>query len=173
MINIKEATITDAQVLALLGRVTFVESHGKFINNDKDVANYCNNAFQVSKIKEEIEDKNILFWLIFYDELPVGFAKVMLNTTNEFVLHKKVCKLDKIYILNDFIGKKLGLRLHQTILKKVQELQFDAIWLVTYILNYKAIDFYESHNYKKTAFIDFIVADKGYKNHILVKKLRE
>ena len=35
MIEIRQATIDDATLIALLGRVTFIESHKDFIKNDK------------------------------------------------------------------------------------------------------------------------------------------
>lgn len=171
MIKVREANSLDANTIALLGRVTFNESHSQYIKNKKDVLDFCNSSFNVHKIKKELEDKDLIFWIIFYDELPVGFAKVILNNANEFIKNKKACKLDKIYILNDFLGMKLGNKLHETIIKKMKTLEFDVIWLVTYILNYKAIQFYESHQYKKVGFVDFTVAEIGYKNHVFVKKL--
>lgn len=173
MIEIREANSGDATFVALLGRITFNESHSKYIKNKKDVHDFCNASFNVHQIKKELEDKNLLFWIVFYDELPVGFAKVILNIPNEFINNKSVCKLDKIYILDDFSGKKIGSKLHEIIVKKMAVLKFEVIWLVTYILNYKAIQFYESHQYQKVGFIDFKVAEIGYKNHILAKNLSQ
>lgn len=171
MITIEEANITDAKIIALLGRVTFIESHSQYINNKNEVLSFCNASFNIARISKDLEDKNNIFWIIYYDELPVGYAKVILNKTVDLIKEKKVCQLDKIYILNDFLGKKLGSKLHHKIIEKVTELKFDIIWLVTYILNYKAIQFYELNNYKKAGFIDFVVENKGYKNHVLVKNL--
>ena len=171
MITIEEANITDAKIIALLGRVTFNESHSQYINNKNEVLSFCDASFNISRISKDLEDKNNIFWIIYYDKLPVGYAKVILNKTVDLIKEKKVCQLDKIYILNDFLGKKLGSKLHHKIIEKVTELKFDIIWLVTYILNYKAIQFYELNNYKKAGFIDFVVENKGYKNHVLVKYL--
>jgi diamine N-acetyltransferase len=173
MIKIRLAHTSDAQLIALLGRITFIQSHSQYIKNDKDVKDFCDASFLVSKIKKELANENILFWIILYDELPVGFAKVILHKKNEFIKAKNVCQLDKIYILNDFLGMKLGNTLHSTIINHVKQLKFDAIWLVTYIYNYNAIQFYESREYQKVGAIDFIVAEKGYKNHILMKNLNE
>ena len=173
MIEIREADIRDAEILAQLGRITFIESHSQFINNDKEVNDFCNSSFKIVKIREEIQNQNIRFWLLFYDKIPVGFAKVILNSPNDYIKNENTCKLDKIYILNDFLGKGLGKKLHTSIIEKVRKLNMDSIWLVTYILNYKAIRFYESNQYEKLGFIDFIVAEKGYKNHILVKKINK
>ena len=171
MITIKEANITDVKIIALLGRITFNESHSQYIENKNEVLSFCDASFNISKISKDLEDENNIFWIIYDNELPVGFAKVILNKTVDLIKEKKVCQLDKIYILNDFLGKKLGSKLHHKIIEKVTELKFDVIWLVTYILNHKAIQFYESNEYKKAGFIDFVVENKGYKNHVLVKNL--
>ena len=171
MIKIREANSFDAILIALLGRVTFKESHSQYIKDKKSVLDFCNSSFNVDKIKRELDDENLLFWIVFYDELPVGFGKVILNNSNEFIKDKKACKLDKIYILNDFLGMKLGNKLHQTILKKMKALEFDIIWLVTYILNYKAIQFYQSNQYEKVGFFDYKIAEIDYKNHVFIKKL--
>lgn len=172
MIEIRQATANDATLIALLARVTFIESHSGFVKNDKAVQNFCSIEFDTNKIEQDLQDKNQIFWLLFYNDFPVGFAKIILNKSSHLLASDKVCKLDKIYILNDFIKHKLGEKLHSEIIKKATELNFEYIWLVTYIYNYRAIKFYENNNYKKSGFIDFIVDEKGYKNHIMIKNLR-
>lgn len=167
----REANLNDIDTIITLGKTTFIESHSKYIQNEDAVNSFCDSAFSTEKITNDLSDKNNLFWIIFYDNKPVGFAKVELNTSNDFINEKRVCKLDKIYILNDYLGKKLGKQLHTEIINKITKLQYGCIWLVTYIYNYTAITFYEANNYNKIGFYDFIVAGKGYKNHVLVKKL--
>lgn len=171
MIAIRQATVSDASTIALLGRVTFKESHSEFVKNEDAVQKFCNTEFEVAKIKSDLNDIHQLFWLVFYKELPVGFAKVILNKTHKKISSNKTCKLDKIYVLNDFIGYKLGYQLHLEIIKKVQELNYEYIWLVTYIYNDKAIKFYENQQYTTSGFIDFMVDGKGYKNHVMIKRL--
>jgi ribosomal protein S18 acetylase RimI-like enzyme len=173
MTEINLATKDDAQIIALLGRITFTESHSQFIQNNEDVKTFCNTTFEVAKIKKELQDKNLLFWIILNDNLPVGFAKVILHKPNPFINSTNICQLDKIYILNDFLGMKLGHKLHSALINHVKQLKFDAVWLITYIHNYDAIKFYESRQYKKAGFINFLVTEKDYKNHILVKTLKE
>lgn len=173
MIEILKANRTHVHTIINLGKTTFIESHSIYIKNNKDVEDYCNNAFNEEKIKQDLSDKDILFWIIYYKKQAVGFAKIELNKTTNSIQEKNVCKLDKIYILNDFIGKKLGKKLHDTIIENVKKLKFNCIWLVTYIYNYNAISFYEANQYKKIGFYDFVVAGKSYKNHIMCKNLIE
>ena len=61
MIKIRLAHTSDAQLIALLGRITFIQSHSQYIKNDKDVKDFCDASFLVSKIKKELANENILF----------------------------------------------------------------------------------------------------------------
>ena len=173
MIEIRKADLKDINTIIALGKTTFIESHSGFIQNDSAVQQFCESAFHPDKISEDLSDTNTIFWLLFYNNVPVGFAKVNLNISNTYIKEEKVCKLDKIYILNAYIGKQLGKKLHKEVIATITDLQYDCIWLVTYIHNYKAITFYEANHYKKIGYFDYMIAGKGYKNHILVKNLKE
>ena len=54
MLHIREVTIEDASILALLGRVTYTESHGHFIESKTHLLNYLDEAFSIQKIKKDI-----------------------------------------------------------------------------------------------------------------------
>ncbi|PQJ77673.1 GNAT family N-acetyltransferase [Polaribacter porphyrae] len=173
MVVIRRANYKDIETIITLGKTTFMESHSAFIQNDDAVQQFCESAFDPDKIRKDLSDENLLFWLLFYKEEAVGFAKVILKSSNSLIKKQMVCKLDKIYILNAHIGKKLGKKLHTEVITTMTNLQYDCIWLVTYIYNYKAISFYEANQYKKIGYYDFMVAGKGYKNHVLVKNLKK
>ena len=65
MIEIKTAKASDTEVLALLGRLTYVESHGHFIEDKNDLQQYINGAFSVSKTKEELNNSKNLYYIIY------------------------------------------------------------------------------------------------------------
>ena len=48
-----------------------------------------------SKIEAGIEKPNNIFWIAFVDHLPVGYAKLKLNSKSEFIESKDVCQLQK------------------------------------------------------------------------------
>ena len=115
MITFKTATTSYTEVIALLGRITYTESHGHFIDDKNDLLAYCANAFSIKKITEELEDKNNLFHIAYVDDLPVGFSKVVLNYPFEDKTANNSARLERIYILNDFIQQKLGYKFLQFI----------------------------------------------------------
>ena len=171
MITIRNATINDAEVLALLGRTTYVESHGQYIANKTDLFNYNNSFFSVEKLKEDLKDKNNLFSLIYYNMLPVGYIKLVKNSSNKNIKSTNVCKLERLYILNDFVGKKIGSKAMEHIIEKITELKFEELWLAVYYKNNKAINFYKKYGFVNVGNIIFKVENSDFDNYVLSKKL--
>ena len=171
MIKIRRATPTDAIHIALLGRITYTESHGGYIDEKEDLLNFYNEYYSVSKIRAELNNEENLFWIVFYDELPIGFAKLSLHIKYPESTEISSCKLQRLYILNDFIGLKIGSRLQEIILKKAADLKFKNIWLTAYYKNKKGIKFYERYGFIKSGKVDFFVGDSNYENLIFVKKI--
>tara|TARA_R110002072_G_scaffold63772_1_gene158314 strand:+ start:9056 stop:9577 length:522 start_codon:yes stop_codon:yes gene_type:complete len=173
MIEIRIANQTDdVEVLALLGRVTYSESHAHFIDDKKDLLKYSDATFSISKTKEELNNPNILFYLLYSDGFPIGFTKLVLNSTNENIISTKVCCLERIYILDDFIPLKVGQKLLDFTVKTVKELEFEILWLSVYVKNDRAIRFYERNGFENVGVLNFIVNGKEYENIVFSKKLQ-
>lgn len=171
MIQIRIASEINTEVLALLGRITYAESHGRFIENKKDLLNYTKTAFSVSKIKQELNAINNVFYIIYVDDLPVGYAKLVLNESNINVNSNKSCLLERIYILADFIPLKIGYQFLTFLEEKAKAEDMDTMWLTVYIENEKAIRFYQRNDYKKVGETMFLVNEKEYDNMVLSKTI--
>lgn len=171
MIEIRRSIPSDAIHIALLGRITYTESHGDYIENKNDLLEFYNQYYSVSKIREELNDDDILFWIVFSDELPIGFAKLSLNVKHSQKPEINSCKLQRLYILNDFIGLKIGSELQDIILQKAIDLKFKHIWLTAYYKNKKGIHFYKKYGFKEIGTIDFFVGKSNYPNLIFAKNL--
>lgn len=171
MITITQATINDTEILALLGRLTYSESHGHFINNKEDLFNYNNEAFSIEKTKEELQNSNNLYWIAYVNKLPVGYAKLVLNTNNIQVDSNRQCRLERIYVLQEFLGKKVGYELYTTVFNNFKELGFEQLWLTTYIKNENAIQFYKKLGFEIVGDYDFMVNGKAFENLVFSKKI--
>ncbi len=171
MIKTKIATKADTKVLALLGRLTWAESHGHYIEDKNDVLKYLNENFSVFKTKQNISNPKQLFYIIYVDDLPVGYAKLVVNASNENITSQNSCQLERIFILNDFIPLKIGQQLLNFVEEQVKKLQLDTMWLTVYIKNNRAIRFYERNEFKNVGELNFIVNGKGYENIIFSKKI--
>jgi ribosomal protein S18 acetylase RimI-like enzyme len=171
MIDIKIAKKTDFEVLALLGRVTYSESHGQYIDDKNDLEKHLNEAFSITKIKKEINDVNNHFYIMSVDGFPAGYLKLVTNSANESVQKGNCCRLEKIYILNDFIPLKIGQQLLSFAEEKTKELKFDTLWLSVYIKNDRAIRFYQKNEFKHVGSLNYLVNGTAYENIIFSKKI--
>lgn len=171
MLHIRTATLGDASVLALLGRLTYIESHGHYIQSKTHLLNYVNEAFDISKIKQDLEDSNILYYIVTYNDFPVGYSKVVLNATREELNSENVCRLERIYVLDEYIDKKIGIQLFNKILEKATKLEFEKIWLTVYVKNQRAIRFYEKNGFETVGQMDFYVDGVPYENFVLAKNI--
>jgi ribosomal protein S18 acetylase RimI-like enzyme len=171
MINIQQAKEGDTTILALLGRVTWAESHGHYIADKNNLSQYLNGNFSVSKMKEDIQNPKHLFYIVYVDDLPVGYAKLILNAITESVVSKNNVRLERIFILNEFIPLKIGQQLLNFVEEKAKELELDTIWLSVYIKNNRAIRFYEKNAFNNVGDLNFIVNGQGYENIVFSKNM--
>ena len=169
--NIRTANNADAETLALLSRVTYTESHGSYIENKTHLFNYENEAFSVAKITRELKDVNVIYDILYYNDFPVGYSKLILNATNKNVVSKKPCCLERIYVLSDFIHLKAGRLLMEKAIEKATQLSFDTLWLSVYKKNSRAIRFYEKNEFLNVGTVNFIVDGISYENKVFTKKI--
>ncbi|WP_034058392.1 GNAT family N-acetyltransferase [Lacinutrix jangbogonensis] len=161
MIKIKKANEADTEVLALLGRLTWAESHVHYLDDKNMLIKYLDENFSISKTKQNINTPRQLFYIIYADDLPIGYAKLVVNAINENVASKNSCRLERIFILNDFIPLKVGKQLLTYVEEQAKALQLDTMWLSVYIKNIRAIRFYERNEFKNVGELNFIVNEKS------------
>lgn len=171
MIKIRKAKEADIDVLALLGRITWAESHGHYIDDKSNLLEYLNKNFSVAKTKQDVNHPNNLFYIVYVDELPVGYAKLVTNEKNESVVSQNNCRLERIFIQNEFIPLKLGQQLLTFVQEEAKAIQFDTMWLSVYIKNKRAIRFYEKNEFINVGSLNFLVNGKAYENIVFSKKI--
>ena len=161
-IEIRVAKKEDAQFIALLGRITFTETFGHLFRDQNDLINYYNHTFSVQKIEDGMKKQNNIFWIAFVNRLPVGYAKLKLNSKSDFIDSKDVCQLQKIYVLKDFLSMKIGFKLQDSLLKKAKQLNFDRVWLSVLNSNDRAINFYKNTGFEKIGNHDFQIGKENF-----------
>lgn len=171
MIKIKLATLLDTTVLAQLGRVTWEESHGQYIDDKNNLLEYLDKNFSVSKTKQEIQNPKKFFYIIYADEIPAGYAKIIVNENQENIASNNNCHLERIFIQKEFIPLKIGQQLLFFIQERAKELKLDTIWLSVYVKNKRAIRFYEKNEFENVGSLNFKVNGVPYENIVFSKGL--
>ena len=161
-VEIRLADTDDAVHIALLGRITFTETFGHLFRDRQDLLDYFDTTFSVEKIEQSLAKSNNIFWIAFVDRLPVGYAKLKLNSASEFVASESICQLQKIYVLKDFLSMKIGFELQNQLLDKAKTLQFKYIWLSVLHTNKRAIKFYQKNEFKTVGAHDFRIGKEHF-----------
>ncbi|AUP78595.1 GNAT family N-acetyltransferase [Flavivirga eckloniae] len=170
-IEIRLANKKDAKFIALLGRITFTETFGHLFRDKQDLLNYHNSTFSVEKIENSFTKPNNIFWIAFVNRLPVGYAKLKLNSKSDFMNSEHSCQLQKIYVLKDFLSMKIGFRLQNILLKKAKDLQFEKIWLSVLNSNEHAINFYKKNEFVEIGNHDFQIGKEHFEFIAMSKEL--
>lgn len=169
--EIRLAQNNDAQFIAILGRITFKETFGHYFRDKQDLLNYYDSTFAVKKIERSIAKPDTVYWISFVNRLPVGYAKLKLNSKSEFIDSENICQLQKIYVLKDFLSMKIGFELQNLLLEKAKELEFEKIWLSVLKSNERAINFYKRNGFKGIGKHDFQIGKENFEFIAMCKEL--
>jgi len=170
-LEIKLAKEEDARLISLLGRVTFTETFGHLYRDRQDLLNYYESTFSVEKIESSISKANNFFWIASVNRLPVGYAKLKLNSASKFINADKVCQLQKIYVLKDFLSLKIGFELQNRLITKAKDDGFERIWLSVLESNERAIRFYKKNGFNAIGNHDFRIGKEVFEFIVMGKTL--
>jgi diamine N-acetyltransferase len=141
MVSITKATEGDCNSIVRIGKISIAESHrdscSPEIMNEFLEKNYNSDA-----IKEELNDISNIYHIINYNDKVVGFSKIILDVKHPNIARENVTKLDRIYLLKEFYGLKLGLELLKFNIELSRNNNQSGLWLYTWIGNSRAINFY-------------------------------
>ena len=158
MISIFRATEKDYQSIVDIGNISVPEAHEGSCPPD-DLREYIGNNYNDDAIKKELQNENNIYHILNFNGKAVGFSKIILNSNHPQIAEENVVKLDRIYLLKEFQGHKLGLELLNHNINFAKENKQSGIWLFTWVGNLKAIAFYEKTGFKRIASHQFFVTE--------------
>ena len=171
MIAIKQATASDTPVILEIAIPALIESHGHSAPAE-DMNAYIALKFSEEALAEELNDPENIFHIIYYNEQPAGYSKIIFNTPHEAVEDQNTTKLERLYLLKAFYGKGLGATLFDFIIDLSNAQDQQGIWLQVWTENKRAIAFYEKSGFVVKAKTFFKVSDThSNPNHLMYRKL--
>lgn len=147
MVSIEKARIDNSSTIASIGLVSVEQAHRDSCSA-VDLQDYLHKHYNEAAIKAELSDPRNNYHIIYADGVPAGFSKIVFDEPHPAIGEKHVAKLDRIYLLHQFQGLKLGLQLLQFNIDLAKSYGQSGIWLFTWIGNQKAIDFYMRAGFK-------------------------
>ncbi len=143
-IRIRKATINDCESLLEIGKITFSETFAS-TNSEGNMKDYLAKNFSKANLTLEINNPLSEFYLAFLEERVIGFLKVNFGKAQTEIQDEKGIELERIYVLNEFHGKKIGQLLLDKALQIARNNESQYLWLGVWENNFKALKFYEKN----------------------------
>jgi diamine N-acetyltransferase len=164
MYSITRATIKNASAIAEIGAIVVAEAH-RASCSVKDMNDFLLRNYNTAIIREELEDEKNIYHVLTCEQLPIGFSKIVLNTGHPNIPQDNTTKLDRIYLLKEYCGMKLGFQLLKFNIDLAIKNNQSGIWLFTWVGNIKAVDFYCKAGFKIIGSHQFQVSESHYNEH--------
>ncbi|WP_062057851.1 GNAT family N-acetyltransferase [Aquimarina longa] len=174
MNHIRRATIKDVTQISYLGKKTFDQSYGNFFNDRATLVKYLDRSFSINKITNSVQNPENLYWIVNDTKtpMPIGYAKLKLKSSSEFIENQNVCKLQRIYLLQGYEARGIGSKLHECIVETAIDNGYDYMWLSTLKEKEQATNFYKNKGYVIAGEHDFTIGDETFEFWAMKTKLR-
>ena len=141
-VKIRSANKNDITSLTSIGYKTFYDTFAQH-NTQENMLLYLMQSFNIEKQTLEINEPQTIFLLAEIEDSVVGYVKLKGNNSCDGIKGTKPIELERIYTLQEYIGKGIGAELMNASIKEAKERGFDSIWLGVWENNERAIRFYE------------------------------
>jgi len=155
-IDIRQATLEDADLLARLGAALFLQTFAP-LNTPEDMAAYLPTAFSPVIQAEELEREGTICLIAWMGETPVGYAQLAESEPPECVEEGNPVELVRFYVDAAWHGQGVSHTLMEETLGRAAAGGHDSIWLGVWEKNARAIGFYEKKGFAIAGRKDFLL----------------
>ncbi|WP_236252853.1 GNAT family N-acetyltransferase [Echinicola sp. 20G] len=145
--NIRKVNIHDIEQLKEIGKFTFAETFASE-NSEENMKEYLDSGFSTEKLTAELSDQNAEFYFAELDGKTIGYLKVNVGLSQTEIKDKNALEIERIYVLKEFHGKKVGQILYNKAIELAKAKGVDYVWLGVWEQNPRAIRFYEKNGFK-------------------------
>lgn len=147
-ITIQKVQSEAIQELINIGKQTFSDTFSS-TNSKEDMDAYLEKKFSIEKISEELNDRNSAFFFAKETKNIVGYLKLNFGNSQTELKDKNAVEIERIYVLKEFHGKKVGQILYEKAVEIANEKNADYLWLGVWEENGRAIHFYKKNGFQE------------------------
>jgi len=170
MTSIIKAKKENAQLLSEIAKFSFIESHGNSAKSE-DIDLYVTEKYSDKVFKEELSDPKNIYHIIYYNDHPAGYSKIIFDTPYPGSPIKNITKLERLYLLKEFYNLKLGSALFQLNIDLSKRNDQIGTWLFVWKENQRAVNFYTKNGFMVIGSRDFKISEThSNPNHLMFLK---
>ncbi|MEE9361811.1 MAG: GNAT family N-acetyltransferase [Cellulophaga sp.] len=147
-LQLQKCSLHHVEELMKISKKTFIDAFEED-NEPEDFKNYIDLAFDKERVLEELKNEHSYFYFVYKELDLVGYFKLNAEDAQSDVKDSSAMELERIYVLQEFQGLKIG----QWMLDEVKEIVLEKgkkyIWLGVWEKNLSAIKFYQKYNFFK------------------------
>ncbi len=118
-------------------------------NTAEDMQIYIEKNLSYEQLMKEVDDKRNIFFLTFDDDKAIAYLKLRTGHEPEELGRVKALEIERLYCIQEYVGKQVGKILMQTALDYAKEHHYEIIWLGVWEHNPRAYAFYLKWGFEK------------------------
>ena len=159
-IAIEQINNSHIEALQQIGRQTFSETFAES-NSADNMAKYLAEAYAYEKLNEELNNPNSFFYFAMFDEKVIGYLKLNMGGSQTELKDNDALEIERIYVLKEFHGKKVGQLLFDKAITIAKEQQVAYVWLGVWEENKRALQFYTKNGFVEFDQHVFVLGDEA------------
>lgn len=173
-LNITIEQINNRHIAALqqIGRQTFSETFAES-NSAENMTKYLEEAYSFEKLNEELNNPNSFFYFAILYEKVIGYLKLNTGVSQTELKDNDALEIERIYVLKDFHGKKVGQLLFDKAITKAKEWHVAYVWLGVWEENKRALQFYTKNGFVEFDQHVFVLGDEAQTDIMMKLELKK
>ncbi len=167
---LKKATPSDTELIVNLGRETYYDAFHA-VNSEETMSLYLAEAFNETKIGEELMHPGSEFHILYREGEPAGYIKVNLSSAQSDIKDPESLELERIYVRQRFKGLGCGRVLMEEAFSIARNKDCSYIWLGVWEKNSAALAFYSRMGFVKFGGHQFRMGDELQDDFLLKRKV--
>jgi diamine N-acetyltransferase len=170
MIHIVKAKPADMAQLRQLAIETFTDTYAAK-NDPIEFAKYLEQAFEENSFMAHIHNTDIQYFIAIQGLKWVGYIKLNCNDAQTEPEGTTAIELERIYVLSEFKGQKIGQKLIERAMEIGKSLGKNYLWLGVWEQNPEAIAFYEKMGFTVYGTHVFTIGNENQTDYMMRKYL--
>ncbi|MEJ5961593.1 GNAT family N-acetyltransferase [Pedobacter immunditicola] len=147
-IIVEKVALKDVNQLQKVSKQTFLEAFSVG-NSQVNMAKYIEEAFSLEKLTAELNNEQSAFYFALLDENVIGYLKLNFGESQTELKEDKGLEVERIYVLQEFLGKKVGQVLYEKAMEIADQINAEFVWLGVWEENTRAISFYKKNGFEE------------------------
>ncbi len=168
---ITRASVEDAEILTKLSITTFRDAFGTD-NKPEDMNKYIADEMNLEQLTKELSNKENVFFLSWYNSMPIGYAKLRATNTPEELKNNNPIEIERLYVLKGYQSKKIGEAIMKYCIEYAINQEHDIIWLGVWEHNQSAIRFYRRYDFELFGAHSFVLGNDEQTDVLMKKALK-